>query len=37
LLAQAALPNVFAESTRDGAAQRVVELAAAAAAAPGAA
>src|ERR1700727_200432 len=37
LLAQAALPNVFTESTMDGAAQRVVELAAAAAAAPGAA
>jgi succinyl-CoA synthetase beta subunit len=37
LLAQAALPNVFTESTMDGAAQKVVELAAAAAAAPGAA
>ncbi len=32
LLAQAALPNVFTESTMDGAAEKVVELAAAAAA-----
>jgi succinyl-CoA synthetase beta subunit len=37
LLARAALPNVFTESTMDGAAARVVELAAAAADAPEAA